>query len=350
MVDGLPLPLNLLLFAVSAGTIWWAGTRLERLTDAIAGRAALGGAFAGLILLAAVTSLPEVATTATAVQAGNVELAIHNLLGGVAFQVVVLAAADAAARQGPLTWFAPSFGLLMEGIGVVLLLGVAICGLVLADQAQFAASLGPVTIGINPVLLGLPAAYFGVIRLTWRAEGAPRWQPVSAPPDQLSPGRVRPDGRGNRRLGLAFAGFALLVVGGGWASAVLADALAGQTGLGSAFVGATLLAAATSLPEISTTVAAAGHHNADLAVSNILGSNCFDVALLALVSVMAADAFAGGVPTSAVFTAALGTVLTCVYLWGLLERSDRQVGRLGVDSVAVLVLYLAGMGALYGLS
>lgn len=110
-----------------------------------------------------------------------------------------------------------------------------------------------------------------------------------------------------------------------------------------------MLAAATSLPEISTTTAAVRHGNEDMAASNIFGSNAFDAMLLALVTLMAADALSEGVPASAVFTAALGIALTGIYLWGLLERSDRAVARLGVDSISVAVVYLAGMGALYAL-
>lgn len=344
------LPLNLALFAVAAGAIWWAGTRLERLTDAIARRTGLGNAFAGLLLLAAATSLPEIATTVTAVVGGNVELAVHNLLGGVAFQVVVLVIADAAGRRGPLTRFAPSFGLLMQGVGVVLMLGVAIAGLALASDAQFGVLVGPIGVGLNPILLTLPVAYLGILRLTRSAEGSPPWRPVNAPPPEETDNEERRYGGSGKRLGLAFAGFAGLVTAAGWAAATLADTMAQQTGLGSGFVGATLLAAATSLPEISTTVAAVRHGNEDLAVSNVFGSNGVDVALLALASVLAGDTFTDGAPTSAVFTAALGTVLTCLYLWGLLERSDRAVARVvGIDSVAVVALYLAGMGALYGL-
>lgn len=348
MFGGLPLTLNLLLFAVGAGAIWWAGTRLERLTDVIARRTGLGGAFAGLILLAAATSLPEVATTVTALLAGNVDLAVHNLLGGVAFQVVVLTIADVA-RRGALTRWAPSFGLLMLGVGILLMLGIAIGGLVLADAAQLLVPIGPVTVGLNPVVLALPVAYVGVLRMTRRAEARPGWRPVDAPSTEDTSESERRDHRSGIRLGVVFAGFALLVLAGGWTSATLADVMAEQTGLSSGFVGATLLAAATSLPEVSTTVAAVRHGREDVAVSNVFGSNCFDVALLVLPSLLAADAFPGGTVTSAVFTAALGSVLTCVYLWGLLERSNRSVGRLGIDSIIVVVLYFCGMWALYGL-
>jgi hypothetical protein len=54
-------------------------------------------------------------------------------------------------------------------------------------------------------------------------------------------------------------------------------------------------------------------------------------------------------PISAIFTATLGIVLTYIYLWALLERSDRSVARLGIDSIAATLIYLAWIGAVYGI-
>jgi cation:H+ antiporter len=347
---GLPVVLNLALFCVGAALIWWAGVRVERLTDAIASRTGIGSAFAGLVLLAAATSLPEVATTATAVLRGNVDLAVHNLLGGVAFQVVVLAIADMAGRRGPLTAFAPSFSLLMQGVGLVLMLGVAIAGLLLAGRSASTVPVGPLTLGLYPAVLLLPILYLLVGWATYRAQQAPRWRPVGAPGGDAESG---PPSAGNRsvlRLTVAFSGSAAVILAGGWLSATVADVLVDQTGLPSGFVGATLLAAATSLPEVSTTVSAVRDGDAVLAVSNIFGSNAFDVSLLALVGVMAAGAFGRGPWVSPVFAAALGIVLTCVYLAGILGHTRRSVGRVGFDSAAVVVVYLAAMAALYSLA
>jgi cation:H+ antiporter len=149
--------------------------------------------------------------------------------------------------------------------------------------------------------------------------------------------------------GLRLRGLAAAILVGGWLAATVADVMAAQTRLSSGFVGATLLAAASSLPEVSTTVAAVRHGNEELAVSNVMGSNSFDVALLAVVSVMAADAFGRGPLASTVYMAALGTALTGVYLWGLLAHAQRSVRKVGWDSIAVVLLYVAGLGALYGL-
>jgi cation:H+ antiporter len=142
----------------------------------------------------------------------------------------------------------------------------------------------------------------------------------------------------------------VLVLVAGWAVAEACDALAEQTGLGATFVGATLLAVTTSLPEVSTTIQAARLGQFRMAVSNIFGSNAMCVGMLFL-----ADAGYRKGPVlretsaSTTFMAALGIVLTCVYLWGLLEREDKSVWRLGWDSAAVAVLYVCGMWVVYQL-
>ena len=56
-------------------------------------------------------------------------------------------------------------------------------------------------------------------------------------------------------------------------------AISQQTGLGASFVGVALVAASTSLPELSTALAAVRRGNHQMAVSNILGTNCLEVAL-----------------------------------------------------------------------
>jgi cation:H+ antiporter len=143
------------------------------------------------------------------------------------------------------------------------------------------------------------------------------------------------------RLWGGFATLAALVFAAGWLLARLGDSIAQQTGLGGGVVGMLMLAVATSLPEISTTLSAALHGNVTMAISNIFGSCLFDVALLFLTGVLSAGPVVRDA-RSAVFVAALGVTMTAVYLWGLLEHRQRTILRLGVDSVMVLVLYVVG--------
>lgn len=345
-METFPLGLNLALFAVCAAAIWWAGTRLERLADTISHRTNLGQAFTGMILLAMATSLPEVATTVTAVAILNdPTLAVHNLLGGVALQTAILAIADGSKRRrGALTYFSPRFALLLQGVGLILLLQLTTAGVTAGGV--------PEVFSVSVWLIALVAAYAVLIAMVRRYRGDSGWMPARV--EDLSEREEAEDSsrlgraRSTRTLWLFFAGLSFLVLVGGWGATQTAEALASQTGLGSAFLGATLLAAATSLPEVSTTISAARNRRYTAAVANIFGSNSFDVGLLLLADILYREGsiLAHAEPT-VVFVAMVGSVMTCIYLWGLMERENRTVLGIGWDSAAAAAVYVGGMAVLY---
>lgn len=348
-----PLWINLLIFGAGAAAIWYAGTKLERSVDEISERTGLGKAFAGLLLLAGATSLPEMATTVTASMNGNAALAVNNLMGGISMQTAVLAVADWTLAKGALTFFTPRYTLLLQGVALVLLIGVAIAAMVIGEVFSIWG------IGLWPTLLF--AIYLLLLYQTHRLRGNPRWQVTNgenrsedaghAESDQARNREPEPKEKGKRTLGRIYAGFGILcavVLAAGWMVAEVADVLTGQLGLSASFVGAVLVAISTSLPELSTTTAAVRNGNYSMAVSNIFGTNMMEVALLFVAGLFyrKGSIIVGG-GQEAIFTASLGLIVTCVYLWGLLERRDRTVLRLGVDSAIVLFLYLGGIILLY---
>lgn len=352
-MTGSSTSVNVLVFVVSAALIWAAGTRLEAYSDEISRRTGLGEALGGMLLLAVSTSLPEVATTVTAIVVlENASLAVHNLLGGVALQTAILVGADALSkRRGALTYFSPNFALLIQGIGLVLLLQLVVAGM--------AARGAPVVASVSLWLVALAVAYVGTVYLMYTHREKSPWTPAQLDDahakesaetegDEPSPALRR---RPTSGLALRFALGSLLVLVGGFFAAHSADVLAEKTELGSAFLGATLLAGATSFPEVSTTIAASRRGRHATAVSNVFGSNAFTVCLVLLADVL----FRGGsvlehAEGSLVFVAALGAAMTCVYLWGLLERKNRTVFGVGLDSAAAAILYVGGMAVLYAMT
>jgi cation:H+ antiporter len=288
--------------------------------------------------------LPEVATTLTAVLIlENPSLALHNLLGGVAFQTVILAVADAAMRRrGALTFFTPRFVRLIQGVGLVVLLLLAIAGLTVRGA--------PAPLATSAWALALLVTYVGMVYLVYRHRGQPRWTPTRADdvPDEAAEGGSDEEPGTDPAPWLWFGAMSLLVLGAGWLATHTAELLAKQTGLGSAFVGATLLAAATSLPELSSTISSVRNGRFTLAISNVFGSNSFDVALIfvAEVAYTKGTIFVGA-ESSVVFVAALGAIMTCVYLWGLMEREDRTILGIGWDSAIATLVYLGGVSVLY---
>jgi len=129
-MSSLPAWLLLVIFLTSAGVIWGAGVKLSDHTDVLAERLHLGTALGGVILLSIATNLPEIAITVAAAMSGNVEVAVGNILGGVAIQTVVLVALDAfgVRARRPLTFMAASLSLVLEAALVVAVLFVVLAG------------------------------------------------------------------------------------------------------------------------------------------------------------------------------------------------------------------------------
>jgi len=113
LLPHLPFWAELLVFVASAVTIWVAGIFLSNNTDVLADRLHLGQALGGLILLAVATNLPEIAITYSAAASGQLDVAVSNILGGIAIQTVVLVALDAfgVRQRRPLTYQAASLTL-----------------------------------------------------------------------------------------------------------------------------------------------------------------------------------------------------------------------------------------------
>src|ERR671932_975297 len=128
--DSFSLPLLLLIFVGSAAFVWVAGIRLSNTTDLLSDRLGLGEALGGLILLAIVTNLPEIAITTSAALANNLGIAVGNILGGIAIQTVVLVVLDRFGVGPPdaLTYRAASLVLVLEGALVCVVLGLVVMG------------------------------------------------------------------------------------------------------------------------------------------------------------------------------------------------------------------------------
>lgn len=340
-----PIWLNIVLFAVAAAFVWAAGTRLARYADLISDRTALGRAFVGLVLLAAATSLPEIATTVTASAIGNTSLAVNNLFGGIVLQTAILAIADRVSGPDSLTHFIAKSALLLQGLVLIILLAITLAGVSTGGMHA------PLGLGFWPALL-FALYLFGLYMLKWYQSNE-RWKPVDMSDDEASDqasGKMREgyDDWSNRRVYLAFGTGAVVVLVAGTAIARTGDALANQTGLGGSFIGATLVALATSLPEVSTTVSAARLGAYSLAVSNVFGSNMLLPALLFPADLVdRSGSVLQTIDASARFSAAAGIVVTAIYLVGLVEHRNRTVAGVGLDSAAVVVTYLGSLVALY---
>lgn len=332
----------LTVFAASGVAIAVCGVRLSRLADQLADRTGWGEAVLGGVFLAGVTSLPDFAATLTAAADGFAQLAMSNALGSIVVNLVFLVVGDIVYRRANLEHAAASQTNLTLSTLSIVLLSIVLLAMVTPAVAVW---------HVHPVTPLLVAAYLFSFRMVRSAYTLPMWRPrptaetvEDRPDDDVAPGRSTVG------LWLEFAAFAAAITIAGWALMESAKVIAVETPLSESAVGALLTGVVTSLPELVTTIAAIRYGALTLAVSNVLGTNCFNIMVIA-----AADlAYTGGSIYHAVawtqhLWALVAVLMTAVLLLGFLHREKFGPGRIGVESSLLLLLY-AGAAAVALLS
>jgi cation:H+ antiporter len=349
-VNSLNSWLLLVIFLACAAAIWLAGIKLSSTTDVLSERLHLGAALGGVILLAVATNLPELAITASAALAHQLDVAVGNILGGIAIQTVVLVVLDAAGvrPRKPLTYLAASLTLLLEGALVVALL------LVVVMSTQLPASL--IALRVTPGALLIAILWgIGLLLLRRAGRGLP-WHEGGEAPDNQEPPRghskavkenqASQHGVSTGRAALVFGIAAAATLVAGVFIERSGEELFGRLGMSGILFGATVLAAATSLPEVSTGLTSTRLGDYQLAISDIFGGNAFLPVLFLLATVLSGQAVLPRAHNTDIYLTALGALLTVVYMLGLVFRPQRQWLRMGPDSIAVLILYAAGIAGL----
>ncbi len=149
---------------------------------------------------------------------------------------------------------------------------------------------------------------------------------------------------------LTFGAAALVTLVAGAALEQSSEAIAKQIGFSNLVFGATVLAAATALPEVSTGIASVKLGDAQLAVSDVLGGNAFLPSLFLPASLISGEAVLSGARPGDLYLTGLAGLMTIVVVSGLIFRPKVQFLRMGLDSIALLVLYVIGIAGLFAVS
>ena len=314
-------------FLLCAALIAGAGYVLCQSADRIAKATGLTGGWIGLALLATVTSLPELASGISAVTVMDApNLAVGNALGACVFNLVFLVVIDALQRREPIYFHASSAHQLSAAFGVVML-GFVALSLLSPERAP-----GLLHLGLySPALLAL---YLLALRSVFAHEQALR-PPHDA---QADPDPAPAMAREWRRFGLAAV---VVVTAGSWLPS-LADQLATVMGWRRSFVGTLFMALVTTLPEIAVTLSAMRLRALDMAIGNLLGSNLFNVTILAIDDIfyVRGPLLSDAAPVHA-GTAVAAVVMSGLVMVGLVMRPQgRALRRLSWISVGLLATYL----------
>jgi len=349
-MDALPLPLLLAIFVAAGAAVWMAGSRLSMATDVLDTKLGLGDAFGGLILLAIVTNLPEIAIVVSAALTHQVGIAVGNILGGIAIQTVVLVLLDAIAVPGTkaLSYLGASLLVLLEAGMVVAVLSITVMGSQLPS--------GLMLWRIDPAALLIVIVWIAGLLLVYRARKGLPWHEQGQPPD----GQTKPRGHSKKaraqqavkrgmstkRAAIVFVIGAAVTLAAGALLELSGEGIATQIHMSGVIFGSTVLAAATSLPEISTGLAAVRMGDYQLAFGDIFGGNAFLPVLFLLAGLLSGQAVVPQAQVTDIYLTGLGALLSVVYMFGIVFRPSRTIARVGVDSAVVLLLYLLGMAGL----
>lgn len=313
-------------FALCVSAVGLAGFRLVRYGDAIAALTGLSRNWIGMILIATVTSLPELVTGFSAVMlVGAPDIAVGDVLGSCVFNLAILALVDLLHRDGSIYSQAGSAHVLSAAFGVVLLCAVGLAVLLSPHGAI------PAIGHVSASSVVLVILYLAAMRTIYRLEQRETTAPVPEHPKMTFTHAL---------TGYVIAA-GVIISAGIWLPFVGVD-LARTMGWSNSFVGTLFIAFATSVPELATTLGVMRIGAIDMALGNLLGSNLFDVLILVLddlaylpgpiyrnvAQVHAATAITAGMMSGAV-------IVALVY-----RPTTRVLRSMSWASISLVVLYL----------
>lgn len=319
-----------IIFIITAVLIVLAATQLAKYGDIIAIRTRLGGMFIGLLLLAGATSLPEFLTTISSLSQNEPNLAAGNLMGSNTINMFLLAIIDLLNRNQRILRKA-ALKHALTGSLTVLLIGLVVFFML----ADIHLTIG--WVGIDSlVIIGV---YILSVRLIQKTNSSPgSSQEPEIPEDTPSLRRGI--------IGFLIATAALIVV-----TPIMVECsneIAVITGLGTTFIGTTLVALVTSLPELVTTLAAIKIGANDMAIGNLFGSNMFNMFAIGITDFFFTQGrFLSVIDPSFLLIGMLGLLMTGFGLVGNLAKLERRIWFIELDVLALILIYFGGLWLLY---
>jgi cation:H+ antiporter len=323
-------------FVVCTIVIVYGGSRLSHYGDVIAEKTGMGRTWIGVVLMASATSLPELFTGISSVAIFNSpNIAAGDVLGSCMFNLLILAMLDVGRKVAPISTRAHQGQILTASFGV-LLLGFTTIGLL---GGQSFPSLG--WIGLYSLVV--PVIYLEAMRLVFNYERRRIAEYLSDVKEEARYDLVSKPVAYRR-----FAFFAVVIMIAAIYLPRVADEIAVITGLGQTFVGSMLVALSTSLPEFVVGRAALKMGAVDLAVGNLLGSNLFNLLILAIDDLFFLNGpLLSSISPNHAVTACAAMAMTAIIMIALMYRSKKRVLFFSWDSIGVFLVYALTVLILY---
>ena len=324
-------------FGFCSAMILLAGARLSRYGDVIAEKTGMSGSWVGLVLLATVSSLPELVTGTSAVSlAGVPDIAVGNILGSCVFNLAILVVLDYLSPDESVYTRANQGHILSSGFGVLL---IGFTGFAILMSNRFP-NLSIWHVGLYSPFIVL--VYLIAMRSVFYYEKRQVQEFVESHVEHYPEISLK---QAITRYLLA----SLVVVAAGIWLPFIGHDLSLAMGWDDSFVSTLFIAAATSLPELAVTVAALRLGALNMAFANVLGSNLFNIFILAIIDVLYLEKpILAQISTNHVISALTATMMTGIVIIGLLYRNKSRLYRT-VDwiSIGLFALYFLNYTVLY---
>lgn len=312
-----------ILFFLAALATVLAAVKLSTYADVLSDRTALGGMIVGTIFLAGATSLPEFTTSLSAIALNNPDIAVGNVLGSNLFNLLILASFDLYYRKQQIYQSASNSHLYTLTIGLFLSAIIILSLTLKLPYSIFGIGLDTIMLvlvyGCGMYILSRKSASF---ESTEDEDGVSQTTAVSL-----------------RKAIIGFAVAAVIILISGSLLSITGDKIATVTGLGSSFVGSFLIAASTSLPEAVSVLIALQLRNYNLAIGSILGSNLFNILILAGSDVFyRQSSILSSVSGVHLITAIAGFGLSIIVLYSLVRSRFTSIQPLYWAPSALLVI------------
>src|SRR3989338_4284813 len=314
-------------FIVCSLVIFFAGHKVAKYGDMIAEKTGLCRAWLGLTLLAAVTSLPELANAVSATTANLPELAVGDILGACMINVLTLAMLDI------ILWFRgrKSIFIKSEKNNILsALFGMGLLSFVAFSLAVTRYFIGFKIFGVSGYTLAIVLIYLVIQKILYSQSQAEKTEEKKHY-DQVS----------SFKTYLGFLLCALIVIiAGGWLPFIGAE-IVEIMGWGRTFVAVLFLGFATTLPEATVSLSALRLGSVGMGIGNLLGSNIFNVAILFVADVFYQPGdLLTAVPVSMIFAALFGALLTFIVFLALEKRIKNRIPALLIVLCYLLSLFL----------
>ena len=323
-------------FIVCTSMIVYAGAKLSKYGDIIAEKTGLGRAWIGIVLMASVTSLPELVTGISSVTyAGVPDIAVGDVLGSCVFNMLILAILDAVHRPMPISTKAHQGHVLSAAFGL-LLLSIVCVSMFLKENISPIGWLGPYSFLLIVI-------YLIAMRLVFTYEKRKITEFLKEMAEEVQYKDIS-----MKTAVLHYGLNALIVVIAAMFLPKIGEGIAEATGLGQTFVGNIFIAVSTSLPEVVVSIAAVRMGAVDLAIGNLFGSNVFNIFILALDDIffLKGPLLSYASPNH-IISALSAIAMTTIAIIGLTYRAEKKRLFIALDSLGILMVYIANLLLLF---